>query len=189
MGHVDQKYIDALLNNDEVLLREIYEKFSNKIKRMVLQQGGNENDAADVMQDALLAILNRAKKGNFVLTCPFEGFLYLICKRKWIKELKRTDRLKVTINNDSTFDRSDTSSGLAEECMLFEERKVLIVRILKKMGVTCRELLYLSWEDKSMEEVAAILNISYGYARKKKSECMAKLIDLIHQSPEYNYLK
>jgi hypothetical protein len=40
-----------------------------------------------------------------------------------------------------------------------------------------------------MEEVAKIMNITYGYARKRKSECMAKLIMMVKQSSQYKSLK
>ena len=40
-----------------------------------------------------------------------------------------------------------------------------------------------------MDEVAKKLKVSYAYARKKKSECMAKLITLVKQSPKFNSLK
>ena len=189
MDHVDQKYIDALLYNDQTLLREIYKKFSANIKNMILQQGGTETDAADIIQDALLAILNRAKKGDFKLSCPFGGFLFLVCKRKWVKELQRRNKLRVTISDSKTFSTNDDFAELAEECLLYKDRQALINRMLDKMDEKCRELLRLSWEDRPMEEVAAALNMTYGYARKKKTNCMTKLINLIHQSQEYHALK
>lgn len=187
-NHIDQKYIDALLNNNEVLLRDIYKKFSGTIKRMVVQLGLSETDAEDIFQEALLSIYNRARVGGFVLTCPFEGLLYLICKRKCIKELKKKDRLKVRYITDQAFDIDDNFLEMANECLMHESRKALITENIKKLGEKCKELLYLSWNDRPMEEVAILLNMSYGYARKKKSGCMAKLINLIHGTPEYNSL-
>jgi hypothetical protein len=56
MSHPDQKYVEALLNNDMVLLKEVYQKFSGKIKWMVLQNNGTVDDAADIFQEALLSI-------------------------------------------------------------------------------------------------------------------------------------
>lgn len=188
MDQDDQKYVDALLYNDKKLLREIYEKFSGNIKSMILQQDGTETDAADIIQDALLAILNRAKKGGFVLTCPFGSFLYLVCKRRWIKELQRKNKIEVTISRSQTLYTND-DQAVAEDCILYKDRQALVVRMLEQLGEKCRQLLYLSWEGRPMEEVAALLNVSYGYARKKKTGCMTKLLNLIHQSSEYHSLK
>ena len=50
-------------------------------------------------------------------------------------------------------------------------------------------MLELSWSGMGMEEVAEKLENSYGYIRKKKSECMAKLIALIKGSPSFAILQ
>jgi len=40
-----------------------------------------------------------------------------------------------------------------------------------------------------MDEVAELLNVTYGYARKKKSECIGKLIKIVQQSSQFKSLK
>src|SRR4051794_40647617 len=82
--HPDQKYIEALVNNNTVVLNELYKKFSGKIKFMVLKTNGTEADAADIFQYALMSIYRKAKTKGFRLSCPFEAFLYLVCKKRWI---------------------------------------------------------------------------------------------------------
>lgn len=47
------------------------------------------------------------------------------------------------------------------------------------MGERCQEIIRLSLTDKPQEEIAAKLGVTYGYLRKKKSECMASLISAI----------
>jgi RNA polymerase sigma factor (sigma-70 family) len=188
--HSDQKYIDALLSNDTVLLEELYKKFSGKIKQMVLQNNGTETDAADIFQDALLSVYDKAKTQNFVLTCPFEAFIYLICRNKWLNELSKRKTSKITIRDVEEYNNiGEDSFKLAEETRLHQVRKKILEEKLSELGETGKELLRLSWSGKSMEEVARILNVTYGYARKKKSECMKKLIVLVKQSSEYSSLK
>lgn len=191
MEHPDQKYINALVNNDAALLDELYRKFSGKIRWMVLQNSGTETDAADIFQDALLSIYQKARTGNFVLTCPLEAFLYLICRNKWMNELnkRKTHRNTVDIDNDRQEEIGEDSFRLAEECITKNARKDLLMQKLAELGESCRKLLELSWSGLPMEEVAGMLNVTYGYARKKKSECMARLITLVKQSDRFNGLK
>jgi len=40
-----------------------------------------------------------------------------------------------------------------------------------------------------LQEVAATLNFSYAYVRKKKTECMSKLISLVKEAPGFSALK
>jgi RNA polymerase sigma factor (sigma-70 family) len=190
MQHPDQKYVEALLNNDPLVLEELYEKFSGKIKWMILQNSGTETDAADIFQDALMSIYNKAKTGEFELTCPMEAFLYLICKNKWLNVLNKRKTQKVTNTDTEGFNYiGEDSFRLAEDCVMHQERSALLAEKLSEMGESCKNLLKLSWSGLSMDEVAKRLKVSYAYARKKKSECMAKLITLVKQSPKFNSLK
>lgn len=190
MQHPDQKYIDALLQNDPIVLDELYRKFSGKIKWMIIQNNGNETDAADIFQDALLSIYNKAKTGDFTLTCPLEAFLYLICKNKWLNALNKKKTHKVTNTDTEGFNYiGEDNFKLAEDCILQQERSNLLSEKLSEMGESCRNLLRLSWSGISMDEVARQMNVTYAYARKKKSECMAKLIGLVKNSPRFNSLK
>ncbi|EON75975.1 RNA polymerase, sigma-24 subunit, ECF subfamily [Lunatimonas lonarensis] len=190
MAHPDQKYIDALLNNDTAVIRELYRNYSAKIKWMVLKNNGTEDEVGDLIQESLMAIYRRALKGDFVLTCPFDAYFYMVCKKKWLNVLakRKTDKT-VTIEDDNRYNLEDDSFRLAEESLVEEGRRNLLLQKIQELGTACRELLELSWSEKSMEEVASLLNYSYGYARKKKSECMAKLIQAVKQSPAYQKLK
>ncbi|HRQ51379.1 MAG TPA: sigma-70 family RNA polymerase sigma factor [Agriterribacter sp.] len=190
MQHPDQKYINALLENDAVVLDELYRLFSEKIKWMIIRNNGTETDAADIFQDALLSIYNKARAGGFTLTCPLEAFLYLICKNKWLNTLSKRKTQKVTITDTEGFNHiGEDNFKLAEECVLQQERKDLLAEKLAEMGDSCKKILRLSWSGIAMDEVARQLDVTYAYARKKKSECMAKLITLVKQSPTFNSLK
>lgn len=159
---------------------------------MVLQYGGMESDAADIFQDALLSIYNKAKTGNFTLTCPLEAFLYLICKNKWLNELKKRKAGRVTITDPEGYNDGNIGNDRikAEEVLrVLEDRENLLTEKMNELGEGCKELLRLSRSGKSMEEVASALNVTYGYARKKKSECMAKLIALVKNSSQFSSLK
>lgn len=190
MQHPDQKYIDALLENDPVVLEELYRKFSEKIKWMIIRNNGTETDAADVFQDALLSIYHKAKTGGFMLTCPLEAFLYLICKNKWLNTLNKRKTQKVTITDTEGFSNiGEDNFKLAENCVLQQERNDLLTEKLAEMGDSCKKILRLSWSGMPMDEVARQLNVTYAYVRKKKSECMARLITLVKQSPKFDSLK
>jgi RNA polymerase sigma factor (sigma-70 family) len=186
--HPDQQYIDALLSNDSIVLDEMYKKYSGKIKNMIVQNNGTATDAADIFQEALLAIYQKAKQNSFVLTCPLDAYLYLICKNRWINELKKRSS-KVTFSDTEGYNLGEDSFKDAEVTMNGQERKKLLEMKFKELGEGCRKVLQLSWSGKTMEEVAQALNNTYGYIRKKKSECMAKLIALVKQSPQYTQLQ
>ena len=60
--------------------------------------------------------------------------------------------------------------------------------MFQKLGDACKELLKATFKIKSIEDVASHLNLSYAYARKKKSLCMGQLTKLVKASPKFNQL-
>lgn len=189
MNHQDQRYIDALKHNHQPVLEELYKNFSGKIKWMILHNHGTEADAADIFQEALLSINRKAATGNFILTCPFEAFLFAVCKRKWLKELIKRKQQGVTFNDNREYMISDDNFKLVEEMELTEARRLLFREKLEELNENCRKLLRLRWSGRSMKEIAESLNISYTYARKKKSQCMSKLVMLVKEAPAFKALK
>ncbi|RDC61950.1 RNA polymerase sigma factor [Adhaeribacter pallidiroseus] len=188
MEHSDQKYIKALVTNDEVLVKEIYRKFSGKIKWMVLKNNGTETAAGDIFQEALLSICHKAKMYDLVLSCPFDAFIYTICKNLWLKELSK-QKAHPVISDDEGLEIGEDNTKLAEECLMQEQRVNLLNEKLDELGGDCAKLLRLNWGGKSMGEVAQELKMTYAYARKKKVGCMEKLIGLIKRTPQFNSLK
>lgn len=179
MVHADQHYIEALLHNDAKVVAEIYRRFASKVKHYVLQNNGSADDAADIFQESLVDIYNQAKYKDLQLTCPFEPFLLMVCKRKWLNELKKKGRQGVTKDIDEQFDLGEDSFRDAEKTWADNEKARLFKAMLEQMGDRCKEIITLSMTDKPQEEIAAKLGVTYGYLRKKKSECMASLISAI----------
>ena len=177
--HTDQRYITALLQNNTALVKEIYDLFSGKVKSYIIQNSGSEDDAADIFQEALVDIYQQARYKNLQLTCPFEAFLLLICKRKWLNELKKKGRQRVTNDPEELSVIGEDVFALAEQLQLQDERAGLFMAMFRELSERCREIISHCLSRKPQEEVAALLGVTYAYLRKKKSECMATLIKSI----------
>ncbi len=185
--HADQKFIIALVNNDNRILGELYQKYSGKIIGYITKNSGSYDDAQDIIQETLITIFHQAKEKNFVLTCPFDAYFYLLCKRKWLNKINKKAIKQVTILEEIT-SVSDEQVRLANETEIFEKRSSLFEEKLIELGGKCKELLDLAFKLKKMQKVAEVLGVTYGYARKKKSECIGKLSKLIKNSSKYNNL-
>lgn len=186
--HSDQKYIDALLHNNKELITEIYEKFAPKIINYIKNNSGNSSVAQDIIQETLVTIYKQAQQKGLTLSCPFEAYFFLLCKRKWLNELKKTSQKKVTINEEITSITSD-SEMLVNETEIFNAKQELFVAMFDRLGAACKELLRTTFSIKSMEEVAKKLGQSYAYVRKKKSLCIGQLTKLIQNDPKFNQIK
>ena len=186
--HTDQKYVQALLENDNRLIAEIYTRFAPKVVGYIQKNNGNASAARDIIQEALIAFYDQAKTKGLTLSCPFDAYFFLICKRKWLNFLKKNKPTGVTINEEVTSIDTNVQQQ-ADETALYEGRASLFNQMLEQMGDACKKLLKLSFSIKSMEEVAKKLAVSYAYARKKKSLCIGKLTKMVQESAQYQTLK
>jgi len=186
--HQDQIYIEGLLNNNSSIIETIYKKFAPKVINHIKMNSGNADEEQDVIQEVLIAIYNQAKTKGLALTCPFDAYFFLLCKRKWLNELKKSSNKEVTIKDENVSIDKDVEK-LAMETEVQDEKQLLFDEMFQKLGEKCQEVLKLSFITKTMEEVAAKMNVTYAYVRKKKSICTGQLTELIQQSKRYSSLK
>ncbi|MCV9928064.1 sigma-70 family RNA polymerase sigma factor [Flavobacterium sp. LS1R49] len=186
--HPDQMYIEGLAANDSAVIQSIYKKFVPKVVSYVMDNSGDKDRAQDVVQEILILLFNQAKANKLELTCPFDAYFFLLCKRKWLNELKKISNKGVTINEDAA-SINESAHELADQTEEFEEKQQLFDAMFHKLGDKCQELLKLSFTIKSMEEVAEKLNVTYGYVRKKKSLCIGQLTEWIQENKNFKSLK
>ena len=186
--HPDQIYIDGLANNNSAIIQSIYKKFVPKVVHYIRNNSGNEDKAQDVIQEIMILLFNQAKANKLQLTCPFDAYFFLLCKRKWLNEIKKSSNKGVTIDEDR-LSINESTEEMVTETEVFDEKQQLFDLMFLKLGDKCQELLKLSFTIKSMEEVAEKLNVTYGYVRKKKSLCGGQLTQWIQESNRFKSLK
>ncbi|WP_452600037.1 RNA polymerase sigma factor, partial [Pontimicrobium sp. MEBiC01747] len=128
--HEDQKYIEGLLKNNSFIIQTIYDKFAPKVINYIKQNNGSVDQAKDVIQETLITIYNQAKEKNLQITCPFDAYFFLLCKRKWLNVLKKNAK-EVTIN-ETVLSKGDDAQELALETALFGEKQALFNTMFEK---------------------------------------------------------
>ena len=177
--HEDQYYIAGLLANDSKVIQQIYARFSSKVKRLIVSNSGTIDDAGDIFQESLIDIYNQAKYKNLELSCPFEPFFLMVCKRKWLNHLKKKSNLQVTNNEEDLLAIGEDVFLQADKLVEEEEQSKLFVRMFEKLSERCREIISLTLTEEHQEKIAERLKVTYGYLRKKKSECVSSLMQMI----------
>ncbi|WP_281323625.1 sigma-70 family RNA polymerase sigma factor [Flavobacterium sp. IMCC34518] len=186
--HLDQMYIEGLANNDSVIIHAIYKKFVPKVVHYIKNNSGDEDKAQDVVQEVMILLFNQAKAQQLKLSCPFDAYFFLLCKRKWLNELKKHSNKRVTIKDDLV-SISESVNELVLQTEHFDEKQQLYDMMFEKLGDKCQELLKLSFTLPSMEEVAQKLAVTYGYVRKKKSLCIGQLTQWIQETNRFKSIK
>ena len=186
--HPDQKYIEGLAANDSAIIHSIYKQFVPKVVFFVMNNSGDKEQAQDIVQEVMILLFNQAKAKTLQLTCPFDAYFFLLCKRKWLNEFKKISNKGVTIHED-VVSINESALELIGQTEEFDEKQTLFDTMFQKLGDKCQELLKLSFAIKSMEEVAAKLDVTYAYARKKKSLCIGQLTQWIQETNNFKSLK
>ncbi len=176
------KIIKGLVSGDEKIIQSFYEETLPKIRSYIGNNSGNDADAEDIFQDALVFTYQKLKNQSLSLNCSLTTYVYAVSKNLWMNTLRKRKKIRLKEQFPETEDV--LGKNALEELQIFE-RYSLFQRAFLRLGVSCQQLLAYFFEGKSMREISEILAFSEGYTRKKKFECKKKLIELLEKDPAY----
>lgn len=190
MAHHDQHFIEAIRNNDAVVLRRLIAECYPPVEGWICQNAGNIEDAKDIFGDALEAVCRKLHSGDQIeLTARFSTFIFSICRNQWLKRLRRKKTENRVRNYDSVVLNLETDPW--DEALEESERMKFFREKLGVLGESCRRLLELVWSDTklSMDDVTTALGFaSANYTSKRKHECIEKLKQIIRSDPRFGEL-
>ncbi len=181
----EQEIIRALKNNDRRFIRELYEIHLPVITRYVSYNSGEDEDAKDLIQQALLIIYQKVRANEFELSCSFKTYLYSICKNLWLKELRKKKFEQRAPLDPDEIDKTELIVDVEKEYSL-SVQYFLFRWHFHNLSEVCRNLLRMTLAKLSYDEIALKLNFEDAeVARKKKYRCKELLIKRIKNDPRY----
>lgn len=185
LEYLDDEIISGILNKDDAALEYIYNKYYPMIQHLITSNSGNDEDAKDIFQEAVIVIFKKIKLGNFKLTSTFKTYLYSICKNIWLKELERRKYKFENIENIDTDIIIDDSLENIDE-YITDTRKRLFQRYFATLSQDCQKVLILFLKNLSLKEIANIMGYkSDKYAKKRKYQCKEILFERIQADPKF----
>ncbi|MBC7774160.1 MAG: sigma-70 family RNA polymerase sigma factor [Phycisphaerae bacterium] len=179
-------YLSAIVSGDRSGITQMYAALFPAIRRLVQDNGGSEDDAKDVFQDAVIVLYEKAQKPDFQLTSKFSTLLYGVCHNLWRSRRQKKSNSELTIPDDAKYIADDSH----EIDLLQIERNKLFYKALRHLGKDCQILLELFFQKLSMNEIAQAMGFaSEGYARVRKSQCKDRLVELIKSDAEFPELQ
>lgn len=154
------KALDCLYQN--------FPAFRNSLKK----SGGNNADAEDIFQEALLILIQKISDEQFSLTCSLNSFLFGICRNLTLEYFRRKGKT-VAI-------QLETDDGLKPENLddyLEEERKYQALdKVLTRIGKKCMDILSMFYyKSMSMTSIAVKMGFkSETSAKTQKYKCIEK---------------
>jgi RNA polymerase sigma factor (sigma-70 family) len=180
----DPELIKGLVSRDERIVKEFYLSYFQTVRRFVLVNKGNEEDARDLFQDVLLVLFQKFRDGSLHLTCSLKTYLYSISRLLWLKELGKRKWISCEPIDHEAFEDVDGDILQVHEK---NERLMLFRKCFEKLSEACRRVLSLSTEGISMAEITRIMGYrSEQYTKNRRYRCKSSLINSIRS--EYDYI-
>jgi RNA polymerase sigma factor (sigma-70 family) len=180
----EQHLLAALAIGDRTATTAIYDQHYNMISGWLLKNGGGGNDAADIFQEAMVILYEKAQSDDFRLTCKISTYLFAVSKHLWYKKLQKLQRQPGALPDNAGSDE-EMDWAYEDDINVHHEREVHYEQLnaaLSQLGEPCSSLLKAFYHhDKSMSEIAA----DFGYtnpdnAKTQKYKCLARLRKLFY---------
>jgi len=183
----NEKIIEGILSNNSKILQYIYSENFSKVKQYICTNGGSEDEAADVFQESILVIFEKARKEKLVLRVKFSTYLYAVAKIVWMAYLRKNRREL----EDGYFVELETDYGIGEvdKYIIENERYKLVWRYFENLSKDCQTIIRLFLDGKSIEEVTQLMNYtSEQHTKNRRLRCKESLIKKIMADPKYKEL-
>ena len=168
----DQELLLAMKNGDRMAWRELYQNSRKMIFSYIKENSGNQEDAADILQEGICVLLAKIKSKDFELTSKLSTFLFSICRNLWLMQLRKKGKSEKT--------NTIPEGQIPAEIEVVDEKEKLLQKIEKhfnELGDSCRNILTMFYYKKvSMEDIATKLGIKNSDTVKaQKYRCLKQL--------------
>lgn len=160
----------TLLEDREKTLEGIYARTYPMVLRYVKLHNGREEDAKDLLQDAIILFYEKVIADELTLTASVSTYLMGICKNLWKRELEKRAR-----QSPFALELTDDYAEVSEENEV--KGSLSLVVYVEKLGEKCKEILVaFYYKGYKMEQIAS----QNGYrnlhtATVQKFKCLERL--------------
>ncbi len=190
----DKTILIGIKNKKNSILEYLYKDYFPQILRIIVKCGGNEQDAKDLFQEALIIIFNRLMNNNLTIRYSFHNYFIVLCKFIWFRQKKLKNYL-IDLHEFDEFSTSgklytdnveDVGTDAIYEEYLANQYEKIYQRHYKKLSGNCKKILKLFFRKNPFKEIAKKMAYkNEDYARRKKYLCMQQLIEMIATDIEY----
>jgi RNA polymerase sigma factor (sigma-70 family) len=178
----DAELVNALKNPKEMdaAIRTIYKEYYGLLENYVVNNNGNKEDAADIIQETIVAFIEMVEQDKFRGEASIKSFLYAITRNLWLTELRKRSS---SDNRNRIFEKAkDTTEQATVQHLVLREHFATILQLFDKLGAKCKQLLMLVYyEDLSMSDIMQQMPDYQNeqVLRNKKYKCMKQLEEMM----------
>jgi len=182
----DEQILKGILRHDNIILQYIYKQYYYSINYFIRKNQGDEDDANDIFQEAIIIIYRKIKENDLIFEKgSFKGYLFSVCRFLWLKQLENRRIEKEKLNESLPY-HEDLYDDNLSELVKKNEKYGLYQRHFGELSTDCQKLLQLFFEKVSLKDIATVMGYkSEKYAKKRKFKCKELLVNRIKQDAEF----
>lgn len=186
----DDELLVGLANGSDDVLNQLYRRFFPMVLHFITTNSGNEDDAKDIYQEAVIVLYEKVRTGSLELNCQLKTYIYSVSRRLWLKQLTQRSRYLVR-DIESPASDEFTNEQIEFDLIDHEDRNRqfdLMADSLERLGEPCRTLL----EDFYIQHLSMqAITEKFGYtnadnAKTQKYKCLMRLKRLFFSEYKQN---
>lgn len=175
------KIIDSLKNGkNKEHIDMLYKEYFPKIKKHIVYNSGNTDDALDIFHDTILILHKKIIQNQLDIDSNLEGFIFVTAKNLWINNRNKKNARE---KRESTYAEQKDEYIFLEK-LENKEKITTIKKTFNLLDAKCKEILSLTiLTDIPMEEISERLGYSNGNVLKTLNyRCKKKLKEMISKN-------
>jgi len=174
----EQKLLNRIKSNDRTVLGELFVRYEKLVASYVSKHGGDQLDAEDMLQEAIIVVWQKVCSGKFELTSKLSTYFLAIVKNKWSAEMRKRGQFSEELPEDISDGNPSTLDSVIKE-----EEMTTVRKALEALNPICKELLMLFYfEARNLRDIARILGFANPeVAKSKKYQCKKSLETILKQ--------
>lgn len=171
----ERQLVEACIRNERIAQRTLYEKYARRLFAIALRYMKNQDDAADVLQDAFVKVYKNI--ASFRFDCPLEAWLKRIVINTALKALQKNKRMG--FQEDVEFYSNELS---VEETGIQRLALEQLMELIHQLPDGCQTVFNLyAIEGYKHNEIAEMLGISEGTSKSQFSRAKSLLQEKLQE--------
>jgi RNA polymerase sigma factor (sigma-70 family) len=152
---------------------KLYKDNFYKISSFVKNNSGNDADAEDLFQEAMMVLVEKLRQDQFQLTASINTYIYAICKNLWFKKL-RDRNFELSVDEMEAVGFIDSINDSIENEKTYLEK---LKGYMLKITAHCNKFIHdVFFKEKAIEQIQK----DYGYstrhnAQNQKHKCVEQI--------------
>lgn len=175
--NTDEQLLQGFKNNDDRAWSKLLndKDLRKMIFSLVIKNSGNEEDAVDVLQDALIVLYENIQMGTYKHKSKLSTYLYGVAKNKWYNKLR--DKGKFIINTKDDYPEIPE----VDDQMLPNKKELSgalnrLSNAMEEISEQCRNLLMAFYGGEKLNKITERFGYStYDSIKNNISRCRKKL--------------